>query len=1290
MEADTGTGTLITSDGDVTENRPRFCSDNNMNNPINNIGIDCSTTKNIFIPVLQTTKKFSILIGGYTQREVDLSADPNLGLTQINLRFSDDVGDCSGVTCVSALQTSIVIDKIEDELGNTIGIGTIGTIGSISKSDSTLNLSNIGDSNTTFSELNTQFNGIPYIVDGKWYAPSLSNFSDNSFKLLIAGFEQKDTLNLPSSDYTLTNPQKIIRFVKDIANPNICPVGSTTIKCFNGFKFASLIMINNIEGSFKPTDLSLTLNSSNTFIKVVKNGVTLGVNDFNGPSNGAFSFCPGETSGTNCLYISVINYLGQDQNMTIDLTIDGFTKVTYIFSPTNTFAQQQPASVSGNIFFTLKIEKIKDELDKFFKIGGICNFPDNCNNSNITIELFKIITTQTSGPAGNFTIVKSFLSGGKLFIALTGTKAISQQEDSPSTISGKLALNIFGFIGVQSQNIEISNITLSNTTQKELKFGFSNTGECPPGSTTIFCSSVNFRYKLKVTKIVAQDNINLSVLQDVTSQIGNLEGKISTTNGAQLNGIFRLGNVLYIGIYDTTLNVDGTNSVTSETIILGTPTVQFSLNNTLTIYTSINAVVAQIFFDANIATQFSLEIAPSTGTIKCSTSTNLICLNSFFTIIEISLFNISIITPANGRGFGGSTFRIKFTFLDANGKFPDSVSFTLDTDSNLNISDLDLIKNKACSLTEENSSDTDTTDGKNYFCDVVLTFVADGTNRGFNKGRFILKAMAGNFSVTEVSALNQLITILDNPPTLSDNSVNPASGSVSTTFEFRVLYKDKEGSPPSFVELLADINGNNIIESPTEIFSMQKLNINDDDFIIFGVIYTTSIKITSSPTDNILRYGFRAGDGFVDENGKAITTMLPSGFNKENISAGEFFSLSITTGGNRPQIDWVGNYGIVGFEQAKSGLGFIEPDGGNSGDNFTFLIVYKSMDNIPAKSVKILYKDKFGLRNLPLELLTNNLLNKLPSTIKSAVEIRQNLYNGDYVDGEIYFGVFPLFNSDITIIGVEVDDGNFVVTEGNFNSVVRLTITDSDSDGVDDKQEGVDNTNSSSRIALNALEDPPQASIVYTFIVSPNAVFSPPPPNPFFTSLTAPGSLEEGVLGSGKLPSPPDLDNIKLIALFQLGVRLISGDSATFTVKLPFALPAGAKIFKLGKGNVWHDITPNIFDISSDMKEFKYSVDNNSNFDKDSDFFGSSDPGGFKFIVDPIGIFAPEAPILPPEGDGGSGGGGGCSVNPDSVYKNSGKSDNKVLIITLIIFVWLLYRILIQRYLDTKSMNNPI
>ncbi|MFN7182132.1 MAG: hypothetical protein ACK4NF_05595, partial [Planctomycetota bacterium] len=947
VEADTGTGVFVTADGDVTENRARFCSDNNDNNPVNNIGFDCSATQFIFIPVLTTTKKFSLMIAGYARKEVDLSTNNNLGIMQINLVFSDNSADCSGVSCVSALETSVIIDKIEDELGNTIGIGSGGTIGSISKSDSTLNLSNSGDSNTTFSDLNTQFNGIPYIVNNKWYTPSLANLSNNSFKLLIAGFEQKDSGVLDSGEFSATNPQKTIRFVKNTTDINICPTGSVTIKCLNAFKFASLIRINNIEGSLKPTDLNLTLNSSNTFLKVVKNGVTLGPSNFNGPATGVFSICPGETSGTNCLYLSVQDYLGQNQNMTVELTIDGFTKGTYYFNPTTLFTQQEPAS-SEDIFFALKTEKVKDEIDKYFNVGGTCNVGADCNNSNITTTLSTIITTRTEGPAGSFSIIKSYSMGGKFLIALSGTKTISEQEGSPPTIKGKLSMRISGFVGSNSQFIEIPNISLSNTAQKELKFGFdsTNTTECPQNSSIIYCSGEKFKYKLIVRKLMAQDNVNPSNLQDVTSQMANLDGRVSSSNGAEINGILRSANLLYIGIYDTTINQDGTNRNTVETVILGDPDVQFTLNNTTSTYEKLNIVIAQIFFDANVSTQFFLEVAPTT---QCSIATNRICSNSFFTMRVLSIKNISIISPPDGKGLGGTTFKLKFTFEDKNGRFPDSVDFTLDTDLDLNISSGDLIKNKNCSLTEEDSGDRDTTNGKGYFCEVVLTFVSDGTNRGFNKGRFILKAVVGNFSTTALSPLNQVITVLDSPPTLSDNSVNPASGPVGTTFEFRVLYKDKEGHPPSFIELVADFNGNNIIDT-NEIFRMRKVNINDNDFIIFGVWYTTSVKVSQAPTGNIIRYGFRAGDGFVNENGSAIVSLLPGGLNLQDISSGAHFTLTLNINRSEPEIEWAG---IPGFEQEKFGLGFVEPDIGRSGDNFTFLVVYKSLDNIPAVSVKV-------------------------------------------------------------------------------------------------------------------------------------------------------------------------------------------------------------------------------------------------------------------------------------------------------------------------------------------------
>jgi hypothetical protein len=123
----------------------------------------------------------------------------------------------------------------------------------------------------------------------------------------------------------------------------------------------------------------------------------------------------------------------------------------------------------------------------------------------------------------------------------------------------------------------------------------------------------------------------------------------------------------------------------------------------------------------------------------------------------------------------------------------------------------------------------------------------------------------------------------------------------------------------------------------------------------------------------------------------------------------------------------------------------------------------------------------------------------------------------------------------------------------------------------------------------------------------------------------------------------------------------------TFTVNLPTALPTGAKIFKLGKRNIWYDITA-LVRLSSDRKSFSYDVENNSVFDRDVDFFGTSDPGGFRFIVDPIAIFAPEVPTLPPSTGGG--GGGGCYVKP-KVKQGSDIIPFIIIIVSFGIFVFL-------------------
>ncbi|MFN7182373.1 MAG: hypothetical protein ACK4NF_06830, partial [Planctomycetota bacterium] len=143
-------------------------------------------------------------------------------------------------------------------------------------------------------------------------------------------------------------------------------------------------------------------------------------------------------------------------------------------------------------------------------------------------------------------------------------------------------------------------------------------------------------------------------------------------------------------------------------------------------------------------------------------------------------------------------------------------------------------------------------------------------------------------------------------------------------------------------------------------------------------------------------------------------------------------------------------------------------------------------------------------------------------------------------------------------------------------------------------------------------------------------------------------------------------------------------------IGLPYALPTTAKVFKLGKGNIWYDITNSIFDISSDRRTFKFSVENNTNFDRDADYFGSTDPGGFRFIVDPIGIFAPEMPSLPPDGgipsSGGGGGGGGCFVNP-KFYDKDNNINTRDSLLSLIVVVFI-FSILSRFYKSKRSVNN--
>jgi len=152
------------------------------------------------------------------------------------------------------------------------------------------------------------------------------------------------------------------------------------------------------------------------------------------------------------------------------------------------------------------------------------------------------------------------------------------------------------------------------------------------------------------------------------------------------------------------------------------------------------------------------------------------------------------------------------------------------------------------------------------------------------------------------------------------DGVNPDSAVGGSSFEFRVDYTDAEGNAPNPIELWIDEDGDTLFDA-SEKYAMAAVGgggqYGDSDYTN-GERYTKSLTLVN-PGGGTLSYRIVASDGIQLANG------LPADLNTVEVT-------------NRiPTVAWPGdtNYESDG----------VDPDLADSGDAFTFRIMYTDADN---------------------------------------------------------------------------------------------------------------------------------------------------------------------------------------------------------------------------------------------------------------------------------------------------------------------------------------------------------
>ncbi len=647
-----------------------------------------------------------------------------------------------------------------------------------------------------------------------------------------------------------------------------------------------------------------------------------------------------------------------------------------------------------------------------------------------------------------------------------------------------------------------------------------------------------------------------------------------------------------------------------------------------------------------------------------------------------------------------TSFKIVFRYTETTGKQLSQVKLKFDINENgvFDASD-ETVTLSESQLIEVDENDTNVADGKDYKALVSIPFTkntaevgnvdriylahADSVDLpiGSNRLRPQILVLAQD-STAEVSAEAEDLIVKDNYPTLTSQVVSPTGGNTITEFTFEVKYTDADNNEPKHAILWIDLNKDEIEDSATEYFSLSKKDINDTTFAD-GAIYTVTVKNIPVGTYSSGAGKFIFSDGFKcgiigDEQG-----CDGSGSGKFVFVSRQIPEFTVTEQGvdpqeDAPQLDYVG---IAGLQLSDGCKGVVEPDGSAtfaSGSKIVLIVKYTSPVNNPAQSIRA-YLD-FGLtqdgisdsgETEPLTKLqdaqTINNWENVSQSVKDSLVSNTALYDGDYLNGEIYFAEVSAFGPKLNILKIEASDGKLTDTLSFTppdDGCVKVKVVDSDGDGLDDTEEE-EGAGDDSKIVLSQENDldGKDKKVVCEVTAGEGETGTPK-----FTSGSRPCTLTNIKGEFGVLPD----DNLSMIGCMELNVQVsASGRCAKLKITMPAELPAVAKIYKLNTLGVWVDVLDTESGLKGQVQGNKvviYEVCDGSLFDLDATEGNINDPLGFFFSNGETGDGTPPA---------AGGGGGGCYVNPRfGNYGNNGVDGGLFLLHLLMLSaaLWAVYR----------------
>jgi len=176
---------------------------------------------------------------------------------------------------------------------------------------------------------------------------------------------------------------------------------------------------------------------------------------------------------------------------------------------------------------------------------------------------------------------------------------------------------------------------------------------------------------------------------------------------------------------------------------------------------------------------------------------------------------------------GGSLFNFTVSYFDKDNDAPASINITISGPSSFNLS-----------MMEQDALDTIYSDGKDYYCNMVL-----------NKGTY-------SYLFTTFDGENwgyfssSILVVENNPPELYLPLVIPPTGYIGTTYNFTVIYSDLDGDAPD--SLILNLTG----PSPSGSYVMLEVDLGDTNYQD-GKLYYFQI---SGLTKGYYTYSFAAND----------------------------------------------------------------------------------------------------------------------------------------------------------------------------------------------------------------------------------------------------------------------------------------------------------------------------------------------------------------------------------------------------------------------------------------------